>query len=60
MKKIDISYLAVWGGIPVAVAAALVAVGFTVFMGNKTVFGILVFAAIGLVVAVPMFLESKY
>ncbi len=59
MKKIDISYLAVWGGIPVAVAAALVAVGFTVFMENKTVFGILVFAAIGLVVAVPMFLESK-
>ena len=59
MKKINTSYLAVWAGIPAAAAAILVVLAFTVLMGNKTGFGIAVFAAFGIIVAIPMFLESK-
>ena len=59
MKKVNASYLAIWAGIPAVVAVVLFVVGFTVFMGKKTVFAILTVAAIGILVAIPMFLESK-
>lgn len=59
MKKINTSYLAIWAGIPAAVAAVLVVVAFTALMGNKTAFVIAVFVAVGILVAIPMFLESK-
>ena len=59
MKKINTSYLAVWAGIPAAAAAVLVVLAFTVLMGNKTGFGIAVFAAFGIIVAIPMLLESR-
>lgn len=59
MKKINPSYLAVWAGIPAAVAAVLVILAFTVFMGNQVPFVVAVFAAVGIIVAIPMFLESK-
>lgn len=59
MKKINTSYLAIWAGIPAVVAVILLVLGFTLFMGNKTVFVILAFATIGIIVAIPMFLESK-
>ena len=59
MKKVNTSYLAVWAGIPAAAAAILVVLAFTVLMGNKTGFVIAVFAAVGIVVAIPMILESK-
>lgn len=59
MKKVNPSYLAIWAGIPAVVAVILAVVGFTVLMDNKTAFVIVVFAAVGIVVAIPMFLESK-
>ncbi len=59
MKKINTSYLAIWAGIPAAVAAILVILAFTVLMGNKTGFVIAVFVAVGIIVAIPMFLESR-
>lgn len=59
MKKFNASYLAVWAGIPAAAAAVLVVLAFALFLGNKTVFTILIFVAIGIFVAIPMFLESK-
>ncbi len=59
MKKTNPSYLAVWAGIPAAAAVVLAVLAFTVFMGNKTAFVICVFGAIGLVVAIPMLLESR-
>lgn len=59
MKKFNTSYLAVWAGIPAAVAAVLVVLAFTVLMGNKTAFVIAVFAAVAIIVGIPMFLESK-
>ena len=59
MKKVNTSYLAVWAGIPAAVAAILAVLAFTVLMGNQTGFVIAMLAAVGIVVAIPMFLESK-
>ena len=59
MKKVNTSYLAVWAGIPAAIAVILAVLAFTVFMGNRTAFGIAVFAAFGILVAIPMFLESR-
>ena len=59
MKKVNASYLAIWAGIPALVAAVLVVLAFTVFLDNKTGFVIAVIAAIGIFVAIPMFLESK-
>lgn len=59
MKKINPSYLAVWAGIPAAAAALLLVLAFTVFMGNKTPFVIAAIGGIGIIVAIPMFLESK-
>ena len=59
MKKVNTSYLAIWAGIPVAVAVVLVVLAFTVLMGNKAAFVIAVFVAVGIIVAIPMFLESK-
>lgn len=59
MKKVNASYLAVWAGIPAAVAAILVVLAFTVLMGNQTGFVIAVIAAVGIIVAIPMFLESR-
>lgn len=35
MKKTNFSYLAVWAGIPAAVAAVLAILAFAVFMGNS-------------------------
>ena len=59
MKKVNTSYLAVWAGIPAAVAAILLVLAFTVLMGNQTAFVIAAIAAVGIIVAIPMFLESK-
>ena len=59
MKKVNTSYLAVWAGIPAAVAAVLIVLAFTVLMGNQTGFVIAIFAAFGIIVTIPMFLESK-
>ena len=59
MKKVNTSYLAVWAGIPAAAAAILLVLAFTVLMGNQTAFVIAAIAAVGIIVAIPMFLESK-
>lgn len=59
MKKFNTSYLAVWAGIPAAVAAVLVVLAFTVLRENRTGFVVAIFVALGIIVAIPMFLESK-
>ena len=60
MKKINTSYLAIWAGIPVAIAVVIAVLAFALSLGkNQTIFGIAVFAVIGIIVAIPMFLESK-
>ena len=60
MKKINVSYLAIWAGIPLAVAVLIAILAFVLCLGkSQTVFGIAVFAVIGIIVAIPMFLESK-
>lgn len=59
MKKINTSYLAIWAGIPVVVAVILAVLAFTVLMGNRPAAVIALFVAIGIIVAIPMFLESK-
>lgn len=59
MKKVNASYLAVWAGIPLLTAAILLVLAFTTLMGNQTAFVIAAFAAFGIIVATPMFLESK-
>ena len=59
MKKTNFSYLAVWAGIPAAVAAVLAILAFAVFMGNKAAFVACIFVAVGIIVAIPMLLESR-
>ncbi len=59
MKKVNVSYLAVWAGIPAAVAAVLAVLAFTVFMDNKGIFVGAVFVVVGILVAIPMLLESR-
>ena len=59
MKKVNPSYLAVWAGIPAAVAVILVVLAFTVLVGNQIGVGIAGFAAVGIFVAIPMLLESR-
>ena len=60
MKKINPSYLAIWVGIPAAIAAVIAILAFVLFIGkSQTVFGIAVFVVIGIVVAIPMILESR-
>lgn len=59
MKKTNPSYLAVWAGIPAAAAAVLVVLAFTVFRDNKAIFVAAVFIAVGIIVAIPMMLESR-
>lgn len=59
MKKVNTSYLAVWAGIPAAAAAILAVLAFTVLMGNQTAFVIAAIAAVGIIVAIPMLLESR-
>ena len=60
MKKINISYLAIWAGIPAAAAVVVAVLAFALTLGtNQTIFGIAIFVAIGIIVAIPMFLTSK-
>ena len=59
MKRVNPSYLAVWAGIPAAAAVILVVLALTVLVGNKTGVGIAGFAAVGIIVAIPMILESR-
>ena len=60
MKKINPSYLAIWAGIPLAVAVLIAVLAFVLCLGkNQMIFGIAVFAVFGIIVAIPMFLESK-
>ncbi len=59
MKKVNFSYLAVWGGIPAVFAVILAIVSFAVFMDNKGIFVFAIFVVIGILVAIPIFLESK-
>lgn len=60
MKKTNASYLLLWVGVP-ALAAALIAVlGTLLFLETSpTVAGLAVLAAICIVVAIPMVLESR-
>lgn len=59
MKKVNTSYLVVWAGIPAVVAAVLAVLAFTVLTENRTYAVIALFAAFGIVAAIPLFLESK-
>lgn len=60
MKKINTSYLAIWAGIPVAIAAVVAILAFVLCLGkSQTIFGVAVFVVLGIIVAIPMFLESK-
>lgn len=60
MKKINPSYLAIWVGMPIAVAVLIAVLAFVLCLGkNQMVFGIAFFAVIGIIVAIPMLLESK-
>lgn len=60
MKKFNTSYLAKWVGIPVIAAVVVAILSFTVSLGkSQVIFGIGVFAVIGIIVAIPMILESK-
>lgn len=60
MKKYNISYLAVWVGIPILIAALIAVLAFVWCLGkSQVIFGIAVFAVIGIIVAIPMILESK-
>ena len=60
MKKFNAKYLAIWVGIPVAIAVVVAILAFALFMGtNPTIFGVAVFVVIGVIVAIPMLLESK-
>ena len=60
MKKFNTSYLAVWVGIPVAVAAVVAILAFALCMGKyPKIFGVAVFVVIGIIVAIPMLLESR-
>ena len=60
MKKFNFSYLAIWAGIPALLAVVIAVLAFVLFIGkNPVVFGVAVFVAIGIIVAIPMFLESK-
>ena len=60
MKKINPSYLAVWAGIPAAIAAVIAVLACTLLLGkNQMVFAVAFIAVIGIIVAIPMFLESK-
>ena len=60
MKKINTSYLAVWVGIPAAIAVIIAVLAFILSLGkNQTIFGIAIFAVIGIIVAIPMLLESR-
>lgn len=60
MKKYDVSYLAKWAGIPAVVAVVIAILSFTLINGeNQIIPGIALFAAIGIFVAIPMYLESK-
>ena len=60
MKKINTSYLAIWAGIPAASAAVIAVLAFTVFVGkSQPAFVVSFIAVIGIIVGIPMFLESK-
>ena len=59
MKKTNSSYLAKWIGIPVAVVAVLILLSLTVFLQYSYVFVAAVFVGLGVIVAIPMILESK-
>ncbi len=59
MKKYNTSYLAIWAGLPAAAAVVLAVLAFTVLRENRTGFVIAVFAAFGIIVAIPMLLESR-
>lgn len=59
MKKVNPSYLAVWAGVPAAVAVVLAVLAFTVLAGTRTAAVVALIAAMGILVAIPMFLESR-
>lgn len=59
MKKVNISYLAVWAGIPALLVVALAVLAFSVFQANETFAVVALFVALGIAVAIPMFLESR-
>lgn len=60
MKKMNTSYLATWVGIPVVIAVVIAVSAFALSLGkNQAIFGVAVFAVIGIIVAIPMLLESK-
>lgn len=66
MKKVNVSYLAIWAGIPAIVAVVMFIAAFAVYGKYRDVGGVMSvasavvgFIALGIVVAIPMFLESK-
>ena len=60
MKKINTSYLAIWVGIPVAIAAVIAILAFVLCLGkNPAIFTVAFIAVIGIIVAIPMLLESR-
>ena len=60
MKKVNTSYLAVWAGIPAAIAAVIAILAFTLFVGkNQGAFVVSFIAVVGIIVAIPMLLESR-
>ena len=58
MKKLNPSYLAVWVGIPVAIAIVIAIVGI-VMWESTIVLTIATFADIAIIVGIPMLLESR-
>lgn len=66
MKKVNVPYLIIWAGIPAVVAVVLFIVAFVVYGEYRDVGGVMSvgsavvgFVALGIIVAIPMFLESK-
>ena len=60
MKKINISYLAIWAGIPVVIAAVIAVLAFVLCLGkSQVIFGVAFLVVIGIIVAIPMILESR-
>ena len=60
MKKVNASYLAIWVGGPAAIAAVIAILATILCLGkNQGVFVVSFIAVIGIIVAIPMLLESR-
>ena len=60
MKKINTSYLAIWAGIPAAIAVVIAILASVLTLGkNPGIFSVAFILVIGIIVAIPMILESR-